>query len=77
MKRKRPHANLQAAMDANAKRPRILYSQGRAERADHGARRAAIGGSFDASTPVVSQGVDNADGPSTPGSDSGSVKPGR
>jgi hypothetical protein len=71
---KRPGATLLDAMARSAGRPRILYSQGRPERHDRGARLAAVGGSFRAEIPPQSQGVDNANGPTDTGNSSGNAK---
>jgi hypothetical protein len=71
---KRPGATLLDAMARSAGRPRILYTQGRPERHDRGARKAAIGGPFRAEISPQTQGVDDANGPSDNGSSSGSAK---
>ena len=77
-KRKSPHSRLLTAMAQSSRRPRILYTQGRSERMDHGARRAAEGGPARAEIPPQTQGVDNANGPPTdPGSSPGDAKSSR
>ena len=77
-KSKSAHSTLLEAMAQTERRPRILYSQARAEARDHGARHAAVGGPMDASVPLQNQGVDNADAPaSVPGSSPGNAKPSR
>jgi hypothetical protein len=75
-KPKRKNASLAEAMAQSSGRPRILYSQGRAEKVDHGARHAAIGGSFAVGS-LPSQGEDNANGNTVSGSERGAVKPSR
>ena len=75
---KEPHATLAEAMAASSARPRILYSQGRAEHKDHGARQAAIGGSFNASAiKPTDVGDTNANGPTDTASASGSANAGK
>lgn len=74
-KPKHPHASLLAAMAQSSRRPRILYSQGRPEKKDHGARHAAVGGPFRAEIPPQNQGVEDANGNPVSGSERGAVKP--
>lgn len=76
-KPKHPNASLLEAMAHMAKRPRILYSQGRAEKRDHGARHAAVGGPMLAGIPPQNQGVDDANGYPVSGSERGTVKSSR
>lgn len=71
---KRPGATLLDTMARSAGRPRILYTQGRPERRDRGARKAAVGGPYRAEIPPQTQGVDDANGPTEIGSSSGSAK---
>jgi hypothetical protein len=75
-KPKHPQASLMEAMAQSSRRPRILYSQGRAEKRDHGARHAAIGGAFTVGS-LPTEGTENANGNPVSGSDRGSVKPSR
>lgn len=74
-KSKFSHVTLLEAMAQSARKPRILYTQGRAESRDHGARHAAEGGPYRAEIPPQTQGVDNASGPSDVGSARGDAKP--
>ena len=75
---KKPHATLAAAMATSSARPRIRYSQGRAEHKDHGARLAAIGGSFNASAlKPTNVGDTDANGPTQIADARGSANAGK
>lgn len=76
-KPKHPHASLLEAMAQSSGRPRILYTQGRAEKTDHGARHAAEGGPSPAEIPPQNQGVEDANGSTVSGSERGGAKPSR
>jgi hypothetical protein len=77
-KLKAPHATLAAAIAVSSARPRILFSQGRAEHKDHGAREAATGGAFNASAiKPTNVGDTDANGPTETASASGSANAGK
>ena len=75
---KKPYATLATAMAVSSARPRILYSQGRAEHKDHGAREAAIGGPFNASAiKPTNVGATDANGPTEIADARGSANAGK
>lgn len=73
-KPKDPYASLKSAMAKSKGKPRIGYTQGRANRISAGARKAAIGGNFNAAVPLLNIGEINATEAETPGTENASPR---